>query len=56
MTDYVGNGRGPVSLDVLGLRPQHDVYWNVIVPELYEHVARRREGLVACAGPRRPTR
>ena len=51
MTDYVGNGRGPVGLDVLGLRPQRDVYWNVIVPELYEHVARRREGLVASGGP-----
>ncbi|MCA1554119.1 MAG: phosphoenolpyruvate carboxykinase (ATP) [Chloroflexi bacterium] len=51
MTDYVGNGKGPVGLEALGIRPQRDVYWNVIVPELYEHVARRNEGLVASGGP-----
>jgi phosphoenolpyruvate carboxykinase (ATP) len=51
MTDYIGNGKGPVGLDWLGIRPQCDVHWNVIVPALYENVARRNEGLVASGGP-----
>ncbi len=51
MTDFIGNGKGSVELDQIGLRPCCDVYWNVIVPELYEHVARKREGLVASGGP-----
>ncbi|MEP7198943.1 MAG: phosphoenolpyruvate carboxykinase (ATP) [Chloroflexota bacterium] len=38
-------------MDALGIRPQCDVHWNVIVPALYEHVARRNEGLVASGGP-----
>src|SRR5688572_15882957 len=39
------------SLETLGLTPQHAVHWNLGPPALYEHAARRGEGLIVEGGP-----
>ncbi len=42
--------RSRQGLEVHGIHPDM-VGWNLSVPALYEHAARRREGLIADAGP-----
>src|SRR5260370_4994552 len=39
------------SLETAGLAPQREVHWNLTPAELYEHAVRRREGVIAAAGP-----
>ena len=46
-----GHGRGPVGLDVLGIKNINNVYWNLTTPALYEQIIRRREGVLAHQGP-----
>jgi phosphoenolpyruvate carboxykinase (ATP) len=41
--------RGP-GLEALGFAPRHAVHWNLVPPALYEHAARRGEGLIADGG------
>ena len=38
------------ALEALGLAPQRDVHWNLAPAALYEHAARRGEGLIAEGG------
>jgi len=38
------------GLEALGLEPQHAVHWNPGPPALYEHAARRGEGVIAEGG------
>src|SRR5207245_9382138 len=46
-----GQRRGPGgALEALGLAPQRDVHWNLAPAALYEHAARRGEGLIAEGG------
>ena len=42
-----GQGKGPVGLDVLGIKNINNVYWNLTTPALYEQIIRRREGVLA---------
>jgi len=42
---------GAAGLETAGLAPQRDVHWNLTPAELYEHAVRRREGVIAAAGP-----
>ena len=46
-----GQGKGPVGLDVLGIKNINNVYWNLTTPALYEQIIRRREGVLAHLGP-----
>src|SRR5258706_9590222 len=39
------------SLETAGLAPQREVHWNLTPAALYEHAVRRREGVIAAAGP-----
>ena len=39
------------GLDTSGLAPRREVHWNLTPAELYEHAVRRREGVIAEAGP-----
>jgi phosphoenolpyruvate carboxykinase (ATP) len=39
------------GLESAGLTPQREVFWNLTPAELYEHAVRRREGVIAAAGP-----
>ena len=39
------------TLALAGLDPQHEVHWNLVPAELYEHALRRGEGVVAEHGP-----
>jgi len=43
--------RGEYGLDNLGIKNLNNAYWNLTTPSLYEHIIRRREGLVAHLGP-----
>jgi phosphoenolpyruvate carboxykinase (ATP) len=43
--------RSGAGLDIAGLVPQREVHWNLTPAELYEHAVRRREGVIAEAGP-----
>jgi phosphoenolpyruvate carboxykinase (ATP) len=43
--------RSHVDIDQHGIRNVASVYWNLVTPALYEHVVRRREGLLAKHGP-----
>src|SRR6267378_7316949 len=38
------------GLDALGLAPEHAVHWNLRPAALYEHAARRGEGVIAEGG------
>ncbi len=51
MTEYIGNGRGRIGLDALGIVPRNDVHWNLIVPALYEQATLNGEGKIASGGP-----
>jgi phosphoenolpyruvate carboxykinase (ATP) len=46
-----GHFRGPVGLDVLGIKNVNNVYWNFTTPALYEQIIRRREGVMGHLGP-----
>ena len=46
-----GRARGPVGLDVLGIRNINNVYWNLTTPALYEQIIHRREGVISHLGP-----
>src|SRR6266571_275742 len=39
------------GLESAGLAPQREVHWNLTPAALYEHAVRRREGVIAAAGP-----
>jgi phosphoenolpyruvate carboxykinase (ATP) len=43
-------GRRAASLEAAGLVPQRPVHWNLGPPALYEHAARRAEGVIAQGG------
>src|SRR5439155_248383 len=42
--------RRTIGLDALGLAPEHAVHWNLVPAALYEHAARRGEGVIADGG------
>src|SRR5216683_1547242 len=43
-------GKRASALEAVGLVPQRPVYWNLGPPALYEHAARRGEGLIVQGG------
>jgi len=43
-------GKRASALEAAGLAPQRPVHWNLGPPELYEHAARRGEGVIADGG------
>jgi len=43
-------GRRGSALDATGLVPQRPVHWNLGAPQLYEHAARRGEGVIVEGG------
>jgi phosphoenolpyruvate carboxykinase (ATP) len=45
-----GRRRSDVGLDALGINAPANVYWNLNTPELYEEIARRREGIFSPHG------
>ncbi len=51
MTEIIGNGRGRIGLESLGIRPRGDVYWNLLTPGLYEQAILNGEGELASGGP-----
>ena len=44
------DGRRASTLEALGLTPRRPVHWNLGPPELYEHAARRGEGVIVQGG------
>src|SRR3989449_7227735 len=42
--------RRSIGLDALGLAPERAVHWNLVPAALYEHAARRGEGVIAEGG------
>ena len=45
-----GEGKRASALETAGLVPQRPVHWNLGPPELYEHAARRGEGVIVEGG------
>jgi phosphoenolpyruvate carboxykinase (ATP) len=45
-----GRKRTSSGLELIGVRPERDVYWNLNTPELYEIIARRGEGVFSAHG------
>ncbi|HEW98083.1 MAG: phosphoenolpyruvate carboxykinase (ATP) [Candidatus Parabeggiatoa sp. nov. 3] len=45
------NEHSHYGLENHGLSNLNDIYWNLTTPALYEHVVRRREGVLAHLGP-----
>ena len=51
MTEYIGNGRSSIGLETYDIRSANDVYWNYLVPALYEQASLNGEGKIASGGP-----
>jgi phosphoenolpyruvate carboxykinase (ATP) len=49
--DEMAHGQQSAGLEGHGIRNVARVYWNLSVPALYEEAVRRREALIAAAGP-----
>ncbi|MEN3339229.1 MAG: phosphoenolpyruvate carboxykinase [Acidobacteriota bacterium] len=47
----MAHGQQSAGLEAHGIRNVARVYWNLSVPALYEEAVRRREALIAAAGP-----
>src|SRR5918911_796788 len=45
-----GRRRGAQGLEAHGITQASNVYWNLTAPELYEEIARRREGIISAHG------
>src|SRR5947209_1172743 len=50
VTEHLGRKRTNYELVNYGIRGAAKVYWNLNTPELYEEVARRREGVLSDHG------
>lgn len=50
LTEELGYKRSDYGLENYGIRGAARVYWNLNAPELYEEIARRREGVVSNHG------
>ncbi len=51
MREFIGNGKSKYGLSQHGINPRGDVYYNLIVPQLYEQAVLNGEGEVASGGP-----
>src|SRR3712207_5586975 len=43
--------QSPQGLERQGLKPEGDIHWNLVAPELVQHAVRRGEGELADMGP-----
>ncbi|HEY0729684.1 MAG TPA: hypothetical protein VGD38_16500, partial [Pyrinomonadaceae bacterium] len=48
--EHFGRKNTSVELDAYGIKEPARVYWNLSTPELYEEIARRREGVLSNHG------
>jgi phosphoenolpyruvate carboxykinase (ATP) len=49
-TEHLGRKNTSTELDTYGIKEAARVYWNLTTPELYEEIARRREGALSKHG------
>lgn len=49
-TEHLGRKNTSTELDTYGIKEAARVYWNLTTPELYEEIARRREGVLSNHG------
>ncbi len=49
-TEHLGRKNTSTELDTYGIKEAARVYWNLTTPELYEEIARRREGALSNHG------